>query len=257
MTLIRAASRRFPAVNVESGCVEPLVYGSNILDDPSFESWGTGFGPLGNEIPGFADDPSVVYPFLNWSDDSQADKDTLPSFFYQSDASSFQPRWFVASANPRTGTYHIRTTTSSSSFNSLWPGKFMVCDEDYGTFWGSFMSARVMPGDTWEFSFWAQASAATDQVWSILPTYYTNDPSLGGFASQSSVSLPDIDLAVSDSVGAYHQYSSGTHVVPPAEDPDTFLPAAPYYLEIMFRIEGSSISATFDVDDIALSLTAA
>lgn len=132
-------------------CVEPVVYGSNVLHDPGFENTitATGGGPSGNEIGGVETFTSntVVWP----SDGSLAG--TLggglvdPWNWLQKPGSRPQfgagtPAWYIDTANPDSGAYHARISFDSNSSSSrpsqLLAGNFKGCVQPVDPFDSGF-----------------------------------------------------------------------------------------------------------------------
>lgn len=138
------------------GCTEPLVYGSNVLADPSCENLVTG-GPGGNEIPVYDwgtdrglfysgnDQPAPFTPYMHSWYDEGADPNFL---IIQSDA------------HPRSGTYHLRGGPFLGGYLTPIAQKLCAPDPDppgfqdlYDSF-ESYYSARVEPGNLVRSGVW-------------------------------------------------------------------------------------------------------
>ncbi len=135
-------------------CEEPLLYGPLALRQPGLESHIdlTGGGPEGDEIPGgAAASRGGDFP-MEWTDGEDilengyhgwtaANNELEPDFY----AASQQrvSRWWVDTANPKTGTYHLRTMDS-------YDGTFPVQPE------------FVFPGLLFAVNFWACARSPID-----------------------------------------------------------------------------------------------
>lgn len=140
-------------------CREPIVYGANILKDPGVELQLANFGggPLGNEIPQFV---GVPVTGLRWSDHTAGPS---KSYFIQDQlAINETVRWHVSTANPRSGTYHLRLSdTTNDAHPWVQLGQANGCPAGL-----PFYTAVVQPGDFVKWSMWAMASSTA-----ILPIF--------------------------------------------------------------------------------------
>ncbi len=220
----------------------PVVYGSNVLPDGSFEN-SNGYGPLGNELPGYADTGGLVFPYWNWSDNSQSYG--MPTFWSQEDNIANR-KWRISTANPRSGTYHARQIyTAAAQANAIRPATLMVCPDRIdgaGNVWYTSQAMVVEPGLPWELSFWGMIdSPVNSHKFRLFYTYtdaYDSD-------SQSYAHL------FSNLTSSYVQYTHG-HTTPTTGD----LGFVPHLLHISVEnnFSGSSGTPTIDVDDFALAV---
>lgn len=133
-----------------SPCLEPIEYGNNLLNDPSFETYSD--LPIYPETaaglePDFA---GVAIPRRRWV---QAD-------FYD----GTETNWTISTAAPRTGTRHARmvlAATPETSRTGVWWIEQEIClpTDDYLAY-----SARVNPGDLIKVSAWAKSDAGGDTL---------------------------------------------------------------------------------------------
>ena len=211
-------------------CTEARLVGSNILRDPGFENHisATGGGPNGDEIPydGVALPGEVR---SRWSDDSAAPS----SSGWMADTDELAgSRWYIETANPRTGTYHVRYGPDMVAGTALWPVAVDVCawpDGDFGR-----ATSKVVEGDLVDLSFYWMGSSVSGSptiMWGIQWLDFE-----GTYMSQS-----DDTSSVSTS---YVQYDISA--VAPA--------SAVFVLPFISRLSDSNAAAVHDVDDCVVGL---
>lgn len=218
------------------GCSLPPTSGPNILPDGGMEA-AFGYGPLGNEVPGHADTPNLDFPFLNWSDGSQAAPTS--SMWYQEDAG----RWFVSDSSPRTGTYHLRRVVSGAPpvFGPWLNVTSAIACEPLG--WGSFLAAIVASGQTWTLTLQAKVSdAAASHRLDLIARYQD--------ANEEEM---DELIATLPTMTTSYAQQTYTAVVP---DPDDlgFVPRF-LNLRLLNRWSSTSQEVNIDLDDVALQLS--
>lgn len=233
------------------GCEHTRVTGSDLLVDGGFES-SFGFGPNGNEIPGFGDVGGLEFPFLNWSDQSPAPGPV--NMMYQQDIAGTATPWVVSTADPHSGTYHLRQTMSNETVrNSLYLGKQLVCPMlstsyvESGSFvtWDILLSAMVEPGDTWELSFWAKVDVVThsnrfEVIWAV--TDGVDEAAEQGIIPTPVLTTTYTQYTVSDTIDSVELLG--------------FEPG-PFFIRIDNAFTSGSGVVTIDLDDITFSLTPA
>lgn len=238
-------------------CTHPRLTGPNILSDGGFEA-ANGYGPGGNEIPGFSDVGDLTFPFLNYSDDSPT---TLPPHnWWQADsASGTATPWTIASGDPRSGTYHARQVLSSETVrNTLYVTAGLVCpelSERYQTWlgnpigaplevWQVGYSAVVVPGDQWELDFWAKASAPVNSGSYRIWVEYADAADTDSFA---------VGYVLNQALTTSYANFNTSGVIPDADS----LGFEPHLLFV--RIENNWVtnsgSVTLDIDAVTLSVT--
>lgn len=143
-------------------CIEPLIYGSNILRDPGFEyhlSRTTG-GPLGDEIP--EDGIDVARSF--WTDGSEAPSicSWMADLNHEETDPAMDVRWMVSDVNPYEGDFHARYLNGSASNLTLWPVGLDTCAWDGSQGFGR-LAARCEPGDyvKWTFRHMVSSTSGT------------------------------------------------------------------------------------------------
>lgn len=153
-------------MNVEGGCVEPLIYGANILDDPGIEQMASvGPGPDGEDFPGEIGSGTPPWA-LEWAGGTAFTGETTWAVNTNFGLVSANPggiapcRFELSTVNPRSGTYHARYTfdpdLNGGAGAELIPVGFEMCDGS-----GGVWTARVEPGDSVSFSIYAAASDVT------------------------------------------------------------------------------------------------
>lgn len=172
-------------------CTEPLVYGTNILSDPGFESQlaNVGGGPLGDEIPGFINTVE-----MRWSDASHAPDISRWSHGYSGLSTQ---RWKIATIDPHSGTYHAQTQTygENQAVVNLYAHGFFTCA-------GVFLDvgAAVTEGDYYSWSIWVKASALVTSPINVQHSarlriqFFNSDGDTSADASNSSA---DVDMTTS------------------------------------------------------------
>ena len=248
-------------------CLEPIVYGSNILLDPSFEQFagrfGLNTGPDEETFPGeygpSSGGPSVLTwagfpplllydgPLPHWAVFSNDEPGTDP-----------ENRAVISTADPNTGTYHVRFVTDDLALhpafdNSMSPLGFYACDRitthNSADLWKTNngrtpWTAIVAPGDLLVMSIRAKASVLTDDPiieLGVTTAAQAFDPITNQWPS---FAFPEIALTTS-----YVTYSFSA-----------FMPANAYYLNALYSVSidsGPTVRTVFDTDDATLSLIAA
>jgi hypothetical protein len=232
--------------------VEPYVKGANILRDPGFELHvaNTGGGPQGDEIPGeYTGLRQRDRQNLRWSDRTIMDP-SLTGWRAQVNVPvgvgySKRRGWLVSDANPRTGTYHLRSAqlddTGTYEVAGLYPHSIVACHGGNDPFY----ACRINPGDYMRFSLWAMVDIVPGNAYIkwMFASYYKADGTLS--ASGSSPSLPT--QGSENLTTTYTQYQF-----------DGFAPFDAYFLSIWFEPDHDYTTSTalrVDVDDCVLEVT--
>ena len=181
-------------------CTEPIKYGANILSDPGFELQLAqhGGGTLGDSLQMWQGYPPVRNPnYWSWPG-VRADEATWPAapspfpFGWCQWGSVNDPGyvhslsyWQVSTANPRTGTYHLRQTdnqiqTSSPDVSVF---GFRGCPGSPTDYPWSF---KAMPGDFYRFGLWAtSADGGSTRIDFDLSFYDSDGTGVGGNYNQT------------------------------------------------------------------------
>lgn len=234
-----------------SPCNHPRFEDSDILPNGGFEL-GFNQGPLGNEVPGFANVGGLDrFPWFNWNDGTEA---PIPAGLWWQDLSTSSERWFYSTASPRSGTHHLRQNLSGFGPGELRPTTFYVCPNrsvEYrsngGTafsFWQVGASAVVEEGDIWTMGWWSKAGSIVKPLqWTLQYDLHNADDSDGLFGS-GAVFSQALTTAY-----AHFEYSA---VIPSAGT----LGFTPHLLFIRIRAAwtGATGSTTVDVDDATLGI---
>lgn len=253
MTYVRAISRTVPAVTVDGGCSEDLVYGSNILRDPGFENHLTDVpsGPAGQDFPSGnmvggatlgrvywdlpGGSPNYITDDLYYDTNGWAVWQTYDS---TSDPSIVGIQPYVSTANPLSGTHHYRADVPADYVD-----QWVIAPVGGGTCTSPRLaySCRVEPGDTIAWGANAMKSNAADtwQVYTDFAFYDVDHNNLGG-----------------GPYDAYQLLTSSYNLV----DQAYFAPANAHYARVVlgfFAQSGFHAAVTVDVDDAYLSLMAA
>lgn len=236
-------------------CEEPVVYGTNILADPSFENHlaETGGGPLANEIPGVyicsgGSGAEVLVPAWTdatpYSGSKWVGERNIPSGSCQGLNAA---KWFISTASPRTGTYHARfTKTTNSSLQEpgwLIPTFGATCEttiqlpENTRNF--KTASAVLNPGDFIRFKYYGKVSVAAINGWPQATATIS-------FFNASGVHLQQIGVA-STTVGTSYE----------SREISGIAPASTRYAVTrvdIFDLNTHASGYTADVDDCELEL---
>lgn len=226
---------------VERVCQEPIIYGTNILPDPGFETLLalTGGGPNGDEIA--YRDGQVRGPFFWPSDDSSAytARGSLADHPWVQRASlNTQAQWKISSANPNTGAFHARAefdnqTNDTKGQDDLIGATFISCST---TVPQPFF--RVNEGDlvSSQVSAMVQSvSANTEQLLTFLQFLDVEGNFLDFYQQAAFLTTSYVDYAQS-----------------------AFAPPGTYYAYTLYRPTranpGTAVVSTYDYDDIIVGV---
>lgn len=212
-------------------CSDPHVTGSNVISAPSIEGTPRG-GTSGNALPELLSGGSIA-------EYDNGDPAPQTQIYLQQPFSRADHIALVSTANPRTGTEHIRwqeeggNPTASSNLQLNWIEK-EVCNGSSTWFTNSY-SARVLPGDIVDWYVWATVSSTTPGPYIRLDidVYDQSETWLQNFT------IPDPSLTTS-----YAQY--GMQVNMPAS---AYVIAA--WVTCFLGVAGSTY---FDLDDFTLGI---
>lgn len=213
-------------------CTEPLLFDSNILRDPGFENHisATGGGPSGVEIPGGTVSGFTCPNMVLWSDSSCAPAST--GWQSNDSGAASAGKWFISTANPRTGTYHARHNLNGSSGDLLRAYGFPDCRKlaDRGT------AGRVEAGTLVDFSFWAMVSASGGSPTVELRIWFFD------FDSYSDLDFPE-ESGPQSLTTSYAEYSFSA-----------VAPSWAYYMWAEIEPVAGGSTAFLDVDDATLEV---
>ncbi len=244
-------------------CIEPVIYGSNILLDPSFEQFpgdfGLNTGPDAETFPGEFSPGATAPSTLFWAGGQILYDGPLPAWAVESnDVIGTDPenRLDISTASPNIGTYHGRFATNTiAGFNTenlqFFPLGFYQCSRMTDWSGAAFFkdkngrpaqTALCQPGDLAVWSIVAKASVTTD----------TPELELGVDSAQSDFSTanqwPSFAFPTFSLTTSYVRYEFAF-----------FLPAEAYYMAVSgtLSLGGTLTTKTvFDIDDATLSLVA-
>lgn len=196
-------------------CTEPLIYGSNILLDPSFEQHiaVTGGGPNGDEVPYTLSGGGLYWPSSNnkvsklfssgWNGTGWCH---IPG------AAGGTPFWYIDVDNPHSGIFHLKATTPASAGGALRGFRtvgFVECRKLSTD--NVPLSARINPGDLAVWSFYAMDDNASGGFFDSRLRFLLGVPGLTEVFTAT--------LVVSDIAATYTQYTISA-----------FAPEGSYYL---------------------------
>ena len=219
-------------------CTNPVVYGSNVLNDPGVElqAANVGTGPLGYEIPMYGyPGPGGWWPFV-WSDNTTAPISTKFVAYYYTGTDTY--RWKLSTANPDTGTYHLRIVSDDTLLNygnDIYLADIKMCGSD------EIASAMVEPGDYVKFSVRSMASPVTDgpRLWFQVMFYDAAEAYIAKFEPVDWQYL----------TGTYQTYSV-----------DGFAPAGAVYCQVFMTMTATDTNfgagpLTYDADNFVLKVS--
>lgn len=214
-------------------CLESLLTGPNVLVDPSLESQLSVApnGPAGDEIPSNYD-----YNQYKWSDNSIIPYDAGFQVIEASiHVSSYTSRWRIISTSPRTGTYHLRYSgTSSGDGFMILGGRLCAPPVNTSTAFLGNYTAFCEPGSSFDGSFWAKAGSGTPSIQTQL-SFYNHDG--------DELSLSSMDHALTTS------YSEVTRTAM-APSSSSFV-----VLYVSFPSSPADPGTIFDYDDFVIGIT--
>lgn len=231
---------------VAEPCTEDLVYGTNILRDPGFEtqlSHDQIPGPDGEHFPeavGIGTPPWA----LEWSASTFADPvfaDIGDSIGWAIDDEDANGTWVISDINPRISTNHARLPAIGAVSTFLTPIGLRMCDSipsgrqggEHGVW-----TCRVEPGDFVQFSLWGVTSNVID-FREIIMYFRIFNETMDTEVEGSSDNLTADLLTTS-----YAQFSH-----------DTIVPASGHYLMAIAQVTVHGFDAVnVDLDDMALEV---
>lgn len=230
-------------------CVEPLLYGTNVLLDPGFEQYpgvfGLNTGPDGETFPGeYGGVSSSGASQLFWADGSSVYLGPVPFWtVFSNDGVGNNPenRWDISNVNPRTGTFHARFATDddfaggfTTQNAALFPLSFYLCARS-----GKRpVTAIVKQGDLIVMTAHAMVNVVTDNP-TIELAYDVS-------TQDGTVIFPGFSFPVTPLTTSYAEYKFGA-----------FMPTGAYYMDVGFYAEASSgptVKTIFDLDDTSLAI---
>lgn len=124
-------------------CLEPLVYGAQVLNDPGFETY--------SDLPDYPETTSNGHP------DFAADP--IPQRrWVQLDSQGAGRLWVISTTVPRSGIRHARWDEDQASAEKVWWIEKAICHPQDETL---AYSARVEPGNLVKVGMWAKSDAAS------------------------------------------------------------------------------------------------
>lgn len=172
---------RFQGILTPPCADQSLILSPNILKDPGFEkqlaTYGTG-PQLANDIPHSTIPGSSSLPF-RWVDTSDGDSTNDPeagreTFWLQSFTNLLDNRWQIATANPRTSTYHARKTMqdragsngAGSDDGIIFAAQWVRCAVPSGGEDTDLYTAGVISGSivTWSFYMEVNTTSASPDI---------------------------------------------------------------------------------------------
>lgn len=175
-SLLRVGTPRLPADPPHGNppCLEPMVYGANILNDPGVELHlaNTGGGPNGDEIPAYEWRAFGTTPFaeLQWSDGwANGTKSTgsladIKTCFWAGSSNDLvtPKRCLVSTANPHSGTYHGRAVGNQGTVFML--QQKGCAGPNLGDEYGHIYTGRCETGNFLEMEIWAMVASGTPGI---------------------------------------------------------------------------------------------